>query len=228
QKVGWHLGVPRARVRAVPAAVRLGSLDLLEPVLRHAPLRDKPRDVGYVDLAPDALGSPRRVPLQEALVIEALADAIYPAPTEDDVDSLFRRDRRKAGPDLVDLDPDLVCLVVVATQPLVEGVRVHELSDLMRIYLTLGHAGHGATPACPCLAVSQHEVRVIGSVWEERLVHGVPWVTLKGRGVHDPRAIGNGDEEVLARIHVTDVHVLPTCKAVSVYPLTGIFLVMHT
>ena len=83
------------------------------PCCSHPGLLDQPRDVVDVDLAPDALLAARRVALQEALVVEALADAVDPAPAEHHVDGLLGRDRREPGAHLVDLDPDLALLVPV-------------------------------------------------------------------------------------------------------------------
>src|SRR5262245_50851689 len=80
-------------IRGVPAAVGLRGVDRTLAMGCHAPSGDEPRDVLAVDLAPPALASARRVPLQERPVVETLAQAVDPAPTQDDVERLRRRDR---------------------------------------------------------------------------------------------------------------------------------------
>src|SRR5690606_27442095 len=125
---GRQLGTLLPRVRALPAPIGLGRLHVPQAVLRHPTLDDQPLDVVHVHAAPDALRPPRRVPLQEALVVVTLANAVYPAPAQDDIDGLLGRDRGQARSHLVDLDPDLVGAVVVDAQPLVEAVRVRELA----------------------------------------------------------------------------------------------------
>src|SRR5690606_8855162 len=112
-KIVGDLHVLAASVGLVPAAASPGRLDLLQPVFCHPALLAEARDVVDVDPAPDAFSPARRVALQIAPVVEALADGVYPAPAERDVDRLLRRDRLQAGADLVDPDPDLALAVVV-------------------------------------------------------------------------------------------------------------------
>ena len=59
-------------VRRVPAAIRLGSIDLPLAVWRHAPGRGEPRDMIAIDLAPDTSRLPRRVALEKRLSSNAL------------------------------------------------------------------------------------------------------------------------------------------------------------
>ncbi len=73
QVVG-DLQVLAAAIGAVPAAIGLGGLDVLEPMPGHQPRLLQPGDIVDVDLAPHALLAARRVALQEALVVVALAD----------------------------------------------------------------------------------------------------------------------------------------------------------
>src|SRR5690606_14883994 len=98
-------------------------------------------DVGHVDLAPHALGSPGRVALEEALVVEALPDAVDPAPAQRGVYRLLRRYRPEARAHLVDLDPQLVSRGVVRAQPRVERLEDIELAVLGRVdgYDRVGH-----------------------------------------------------------------------------------------
>ena len=110
-------------------------------MLGHPALLDQPGDIVDVDLAPDALLPARRVALQEAFVVEALAEAVDPAPAQHDVDRLLGRDRLQARTDLVDLDPDLVGLVVVLAEPLVEALGRLEFANLGGIDLDRRHQG---------------------------------------------------------------------------------------
>ena len=76
------------RVRRAPAAVRLGSVDLLLPCRLHAPCVGQPLHVLAVDLTPDTLGASGRIPLQERLVVEPFANTVDPPPAEHDIESL--------------------------------------------------------------------------------------------------------------------------------------------
>jgi len=102
-----------AAIGAGPAAIGLRRLDLFQTVFRHPALGDQSGDIVDIDLAPDALPRPRRVALQVACRIETLAHCVDPAPAQDDIDRLFRRDGGSTRGDLVDLDPDLVLAGVV-------------------------------------------------------------------------------------------------------------------
>jgi hypothetical protein len=79
-------------------------------MLGHQAHIDQPGDIVDVDLAPDALPGARRVALEIAGGVEALADRVDPAPAEDDVDGFLRRDRGEARGDLVDTNPDPSCV----------------------------------------------------------------------------------------------------------------------
>src|SRR5690606_17018297 len=86
------------------------------------------------------LGSPGRVALEEALVVEALPDAVDPAPAQRGVYRLLGRYRPEARAHLVDLDPQLVGRGVVRAQPRVERLEALELADLARVD---GYGRHG-------------------------------------------------------------------------------------
>src|SRR5438876_2489417 len=82
-----------AAIGARPASVGLGRLDFREPVPGHPAFLDEPGDIVDIDLAPDALPAARRITLQIAPVVKALANGIDPAPAEADIDGFLGRDR---------------------------------------------------------------------------------------------------------------------------------------
>jgi hypothetical protein len=106
---------------------------MLQPVLGHSAFLDQPGDIIDVDLAPRAFPAARCVALQITLVVKTFADSVDPAPAKRDVDRLLRRDRRKTGTDLMDLDPDLAGAIVVLAEPFVEGVGGLEFAHFLRI-----------------------------------------------------------------------------------------------
>lgn len=143
-RLGCGIGIDRAlevfgdrivlhRICAVPAAVGLGGVDMTLAVLGHPPRLGQAGDIVDIDLAPHALGAARGVALEVAALVKALADAVDPAPAQADMDRLHRRDRRQAGADLVEFDPDLGFAVVMAAQPRLERSGIRELVDFAGI-----------------------------------------------------------------------------------------------
>ena len=82
-----------AVIGARPAPVGFGLIDLPQAVFGHPAFPDQAGDIVDIDLAPDTFLCARRVALQKALVVKPLAQAIDPAPAQDNVDRLLRRDR---------------------------------------------------------------------------------------------------------------------------------------
>src|SRR5260221_7240887 len=122
------------RVRSSPSAIGLGGVDL--PLTRglHAAGPGQPLHVLAVDLAPDALGPPRREALEERFRIEALADAIDPAPAQRGVHGLRVRHGGLARALLVDAQPDLRLARMVGVQPRLERTIAPECFDLLRVH----------------------------------------------------------------------------------------------
>src|SRR5690606_3862744 len=114
--------------------------DMLQAVPGHAAFRDKARDIVDIDPAPDAFRPARHIALEKAHLVEALLDAVDPAPAEHDVDRLPGVHRGAAGCLLEDADPQFVGDIVVFGQPAVEGILIREFPDLCRIDVNGCHA----------------------------------------------------------------------------------------
>src|SRR4051794_18361052 len=81
-------GAALAGVGGVPAAVRLGPLDLGAPSGPHFPLGDQLLRLGPIDLRPPPAWPPRRIPLEEVALVKRLAAAVDPAEAERDLNPL--------------------------------------------------------------------------------------------------------------------------------------------
>src|SRR5690606_26935018 len=88
-----NLHILDAVIGAIPPAVGLGRVDLPQPLFGHTARFDQAGDIVDIDLAPDAPSAARRVALEKALLVEALADSIDPAPAKRHVDGFHRADR---------------------------------------------------------------------------------------------------------------------------------------
>src|SRR5262245_24682808 len=160
-------------VGRLPAAVALRSVDLALAVRRHTASGDESRDVLAVDLTPPALAPARRVPLQERPLVERLAEAVDPAPAQDDVERLRRRHRREPRQLLVDLDPHLRLAVVICGEPRFERGLALEALDAARIGNEGSHcfetasqsiqaAGSNKARGCAATTVSACRIRRAG------------------------------------------------------------------
>src|SRR5262245_42788965 len=111
-------GAALAGVGGVPAAVRLGALDLGVSSGPHSPLGDQLLRLGPIDLRPPPARPTRRIPLEEVALVERFAAAVYPAEAERDLNRLGVKDGLDARVLLGHLDPYPVRYGVMVLEPL--------------------------------------------------------------------------------------------------------------
>src|SRR5262245_60542814 len=113
---------------------------MLLAVRCHTARRGQPGHVLAIDLAPDALRSTRRVPLQKRAAVEGLADAVDPPPTECHIERLCGRHGRDTGALFEDPQPHFSFAVVIEREPAFECHLGAEVLDSLFVWNDWRHS----------------------------------------------------------------------------------------
>src|SRR5262249_62013266 len=113
-------------------ALRIAPLVRLASRGRDASFRQQRLQARQIDRAPDAGRRARGEPLHEALLVEALPDAVNPPAAERFVERLLVSEAALAGRLLVEADPQLARRAAVRLEPRTKVSRRREISNLHR------------------------------------------------------------------------------------------------
>jgi len=108
QEVSRYFSVGRGILRAIPAAISLGGIDLLAPARLHSPLPFQPSDVVPITFRPAASWTSRREALQPATRVVWSGLAVNPTPAKGLVERLGVGERPHTAVLLKEPQPDSV------------------------------------------------------------------------------------------------------------------------